>query len=132
MIDDSQILVLGRQQFENYKANDKITSITGHKSEESLRDYASTDTRDHKKMSMILSNLTEKSLSSLHSSVAPAPEGTSYHGDRPPLGPVPQYVFNNCTVYMGTNNNMRQENIQEIANPTRKRARFIDSSDDED
>ena len=27
---------------------------------------------------------------------------------------------------------MIQDNIQEVANPTRKRARFIDSSDDED
>ena len=86
--------------------NSRISSITGQRREESLRDYASTDIRAHKKMRMILSNPTAKSLSSSHPSVAPAPEGTSYHGDRPPLGPVPQYVFNNCTVYMGTNNKL--------------------------
>ena len=36
-------------------SNDKIASITGHKSEETLRDYAATDMEDHKKISNILS-----------------------------------------------------------------------------
>ena len=35
-------------------SNDKIASITGHKSEETLRDYAATDMEDHK-ISNILS-----------------------------------------------------------------------------
>ena len=37
-------------------SNDKIASITGHSSEQSLRDYADTDIADHAKMSKILSS----------------------------------------------------------------------------
>lgn len=40
--------------------------------------------------------------------------------DRPPLAPLPQYIFNSCTVYMGTNNSqfiLRHENIEQV-NPT--------------
>ena len=36
-------------------SNDKIAAVTGHKNEQSLRDYASTDLDDHRKLSKILS-----------------------------------------------------------------------------
>jgi len=37
-------------------SKDKIAAITGHKSEQTLRDYATTDMEDHQKISKILSS----------------------------------------------------------------------------
>ena len=52
---DSQITVLVRQPLQQAGvSNDKILSITGHKNEQSLRDYTDVDIEDHAKLSGIL------------------------------------------------------------------------------
>ena len=37
-------------------SNDKITAITGHKSEQSIAQYADTDLEDHRKISLLISH----------------------------------------------------------------------------
>ena len=82
-------------------SNDKIASITGHKCEESLRDYASTDISDHNRMSLILSNPPGKisQPGSRPSSIIHPLEPPSL-SMKQPVESQPQYVFNHCTVYM--------------------------------
>ena len=86
-------------------SNDKIATITGHKSEQTLRDYATTDMEDHQKISKILSSKksdvvavqpARKVLQPLSQQSAGLPSAISQC--------PPQFVFNNCTVYMGTSN----------------------------
>jgi len=48
--------------------NDRIAAITGHRNEQSLRDYADADPDDHRTISSILSN--PRPLHSNHSSEA--------------------------------------------------------------
>ena len=36
--------------------NDKITAITGHKSEQSIAEYADTDLEDHRRISLLISH----------------------------------------------------------------------------
>ena len=72
-------------------SNDKIAAITGHKNEQSLRDYASADLDDHSKLSNILSSVSARTpLTELHQNISHA--SSSVHGSS-------QFSFHNCTVH---------------------------------
>ena len=113
-------------------SNDKIAAITGHKSEQTLRDYA--DMEDHQKISKILSSKKSdvvavqpaRVLQPLSQQSAGLPSSISQC--------PPQFVFNNCTVYMGTSNCLSSNTTMEVherVQPCWKRARIQDS-DEED
>ena len=110
-------------------SNDKITAITGHKSEQSIAQYADTDLEDHRKISLLISHNAAAPQATVPQ---PAPLG------RQPLQPVqqgvnpPTFMFNGCTVNITCTNT----NSMDITHPTtslsRKRNRaFIDDSDED-
>ena len=115
-------------------SNDKIVAITGYKSEQTLRDYAATDMEDHQKISKTLSSkkCDVVAVQPAKGVAAPQPKvsRTSFIISQCP----PQFVFNNCTVYMGTSNCLSSNTTMEVhekVQPCRKRARIQDS-DEED
>ena len=115
-------------------SNDKIASITGHKNEETLRDYAATDMDDHMKISNILST---KPALAVNCNTVPQ---TCV---RQPLQPLtqnnPPFVFNNCTVYFSASStpsmmqmliSSSQQSCYHSIAPRTKRARILDSDDE--
>jgi len=119
-------------------SNDKIVSITGHKNEQSLRDYADVDMEDHAKLSEIL-------VGAHTSRKRPLKDTTNtdtYTGTSTALsGPGPStFNFTNCTVFFGnicnTSSNTQLNQIwpqqSEVKVPPRKRAHVIDSDSDQD
>ena len=140
-------------------SNDKIASITGHSTEQSLRDYADTDLSDHASISKILSLPHQRpqeqpengALSLLHQPYPAHSTGSSSHSTsvasssqydssycapipqyQPPSTsfPQPQYVFNSCNVYFGTNSSTCTSTEYHSKNvPTRKRPIADDDSD---
>ena len=73
-------------------SNDKISSITGHKSEQSLRDYTETDNIEHKNMSHTLSSAFE--IRKTSSSSGPAINCPSI----PVETQAPTHIFSHCSV----------------------------------
>ena len=78
-------------------SNDKIAAITGQ-SEQTLRDYATTDMEDHQKIKILSSKKSDvvavqpaRVLQLLSQQSAGLPSSISQC--------PPQFVFNNCTVY---------------------------------
>ena len=114
-------------------SNDKIVSITGHKNEQSLRDYTDVDMEDHAKLSEILVGahvsrkrppLKDASNVDTHAIMSAAqnnPEPSTFN-------------FTNCTVFFGNSCNTsssRQLNQiwpqhSMVKAPPRKRAYIID------
>lgn len=105
--------------------NDKIAAITGHRNEQSLREYSEMDMDDRTKISRILS-LPHSS--SVPQSLIPL--------NQAPICPPPWAstcnVFNNCTVFFG-NAQASSSSTQLLENHSRKRPRvLLDSDDDSD
>ena len=72
-------------------SNDKIAAITGHMNEQSLRDYASADLDDHRKLSNVLSAVSTRApLTEPDHNINHAP--SSVHSSS-------QFSFHNCTVH---------------------------------
>ena len=94
-------------------SNDKIAAITGHKNEQSLRDYASADLDDHRKLSNILSSVSARTpLTELHQNISHA--SSSVHGSS-------QFSFHNCTVHFSDG----------APNPAKKPKCIITDSDED-
>lgn len=105
--------------------NDKIAAITGHRNEQSLREYSEMDMDDRTKISRILSHPHS---SSVPQSLIPL--------NQAPICPPPWAstcnVFNNCTVFFG-NAQASSSSTQLLENHSRKRPRvLLDSDDDSD
>lgn len=110
-------------------SNDKIAAITGHRNEQSLRDYADADPDDHRAISAILSNPRPlKNVTNLLSQ----PAFSTATAFQPPASCVPQYKFLNCTVYFGSTSSMSCTQVNRTATPPcKKRRAIIDSDSDE-
>ena len=74
-------------------SNDKIASISGHKSEQSLRDYSDIDMEDHQQISHTLSYNTRSDCQKLSKQIHSDAEFCSVQSTSLPL-----YNFTNCTV----------------------------------
>ena len=95
-------------------SNDKIAAITGHKNEQSLRDYASTDLDDHRKLSNVLSAVSTRApLTEPDHNINHAP--SSAHSSS-------QFSFHNCTVHFYGGS---------APNPPKKPKRIIIDSDED-
>ena len=108
--------------------NDKITSITRHKNEQSLRDSADTDLNDHHKMSALLS---KHPLQDSANAMPTVPRGSSdIHLGRCLALPSqqPAYSFNNCNVYI--NSSLTHGTSVKSVNTCRKRRAIIESDTD--
>ncbi len=111
-------------------SNDRIAAITGHKNEQSLRDYADADPDDHRHISEILTNPRSivpvnpplQQLQMAH------PPGEHPH---PTVQPAPQYNFSNCTVYFSSSASSTQVN-NAVVHPQKRRRLIIDSDSEED
>ena len=79
-------------------SNDKIASISGHKSEQSLRDYSEIDMEDHRQISHTLSYNTKSECQKLSNQIHSEVELCSVQSTS-----LPMYNFTNCTVHI-TNN----------------------------
>ena len=79
-------------------SNDKIASISDHKSEQSLRDYSDIDMEDHQQISHTLSYNTRGDCQKLSKQIHPDAEFCSVQSTSLPL-----CNFTNCTVHI-TNN----------------------------
>jgi len=102
-------------------SNDKIAAVTGHRNEQSLRDYAMADMQDHQHISSILSKPCAVAPPVFHRDASQQQVGYS----------CPQYNFTNCTVYI--NNGCSSSSSSQVAvNPLLKRPRVILNSDDDD
>ena len=109
--------------------NDKITVITGHKSEQSIAYYADTDLDDHQSINHIISKDQQQPPASALDTQLPA---------RPPLQPLPSFgennssrpafVFTGCTVNICTDSEVQQKSSA----CTRKRTRVFIESDEDD
>lgn len=115
-------------------SNDKIAAITGHKSEQTLRDYAATDMEDHQKISNILSGKKSDTVA-LQSVERKVLQPISQQSAGLPSHCPPQFVFNNCTVYMGTSNSLSASTTMQAVHetaprPCQKRARILDSDEE--
>ena len=112
-------------------SNDKITAITGHKSEQSIAYYAATDLDDHQSISHIISKdqrQHEPPTSALDIQLPP----------RQPLQPLPlfgennssrpAFVFTGCTVNICARNDQQQQSSECIP---KKRRVFIESDEDD-
>ena len=119
-------------------SNDKIVSITGHKNEQSLRDYTDVDMEDHAKLSEILvgAHVSRKRPLKDTTNIGEC-AGTSVAQNHP--GPS-TFNFTNCTIFIGnscnTSSNAQLNQIwpqqSELKDPPRKRACIIDSDSDQD
>ena len=119
-------------------SNDKIASITGHKSEETLRDYAATDMEDHKKISNILS--VKPAMGVPCNTVQSVPQASMRQPLQPLSQKIPPCVFNNCTVYFSASStssslmqmqgSSSQQSCYHSDLPCKKRARILDSDDE--
>ena len=116
--------------------NDRIAAITGHRNEQSLRDYADADPDDHRTISSILSNPRP-----LHSNPRPLqdlsnlpyqPSRSTITVTQPSAPCVPQYNFSNCTVYFGSSSSMSCTQVNRTSTPPRKRRRVIIDSDSDE
>lgn len=97
-------------------SNDRIAAITGHRNEQSLRDYADADPEDHKALSGILCNHQPlRDLTNTQSSSV-----------------APQYTFHGCTVYFGASMSCTQVNSKCSPPLQKKRRPMIESDSEED
>ena len=119
-------------------SNDKIVSITGHKNEQSLRDYTDVDMEDHAKLNEILVGAHASRKHPLRDTTnIDTCAGMSAAQSSP--GPS-TFNFTNCTVFFGnscnTSSNTQLNQIwpqqSELKVPPRKRAHVIDSDSDQD
>ena len=108
-------------------SNDKIISITGHKTEQSIKAYVDTDLEDHHHISMLLSNqkpLMEKPMSA---NVQP------WHV---PHSLAQQFGFYNCSVYtLGARAVHHRPILKSVTcavQPSKKQRILIDSDSEED
>ena len=110
-------------------SNDKIAAITGHRNEQSLRDYATVDLEDHKAIGAVLCNSDPFQNFTNSQSKAPPLFNTmsSYCSSRPAES---HYNFTQCTVYFGSNTTCTQVN-QDGLQSSRKKSRCIIESDSE-
>ena len=110
----------------------------GHKSEETLRDYAATDMEDHKKISNILS--AKPAMGVPCNAVKSIPQGSMGQLLQPLSQNIPPCVFNNCTVYFSANStssslmqmqgSSSQQSCCHSDPPCRKWARILDFDDE--
>jgi len=84
-------------------SNDKIAAVTGHRNEQSLRDYAMADMQDHQHISSILSKPCAVAPPVFHRDASQQQVGYS----------CPQYNFTNCTVYI--NNGCSSSSTSQVA-----------------
>ena len=109
-------------------SNDKITAITGHKSEQSIAQYADTDLEDHRKISLLIShNAAAPQPTVPHSSKYRQPTPLSFLNGRQPLQPIqqvvnsPMFIFSGCTV----NITCTSTNTMDIMHPATSLVREI-------
>ena len=113
--------------------NDKITAITGHKSEKSIAEYADIDLEDHRRSSLLIShNAAAPHPTVSHSSPYNQPAPLNGH---PTLQPIhqgfnpPTFMFNGCTVNITCTSTNTIDIMHPIICPSRKRNRaFTDDS----
>ena len=128
-------------------SNDKIASITGHKSEQTLREYSETDMDDHRQISHTLAqgkpaalrNITNNpsALSSYtpESSLYTVPQMAPYSHLKPactPPWPMATYNCSHCTLnfhYTTTTSTASSSSSTLSVTAPRKRARIIEDSD---
>ena len=86
-------------------SEDKITAITGHKSEQNIAQYADTDLEDHRKISLLIShNAAGPQATIPHCSPHNQSAPLSFLSGRQPLQPIqqgvnpPTFTFNGCTI----------------------------------
>ena len=111
-------------------SNDKITAITGHKSEQSIAQYADTDLEDHRKINLLISRNA-----AAPQTTAPQAAPLSFLNGRQPVQQgvnPPTFMFNGCTVNITCTNT----NTMDIMHPTTSLSRnknraFIDDSDED-
>ena len=116
--------------------NDKITAITGHKSEQSIAEYADTDLEDHRRISLLIShNAAAPHPTVPHSSPYNQPAPLNGH---PTLQPIhqgvnpPTFMFNGCTLNITCTSTNTMDIMHPTTCPSRKRNRaFIDDSDED-
>ena len=97
-------------------SNDKISSITGHKSEQSIRDYAETDNIEHKNMSHTLSASEKRKTAS---SSGPAINCPSI----PVETQTPTHFFSHCSVninYGAAHSSLTSSSLHLSAPPCKK------------
>ena len=107
-------------------SNDKIISITGHKTEQSIKAYVDTDLEDHRYISTLLSNQRPQVEKSMLANAQPWHE---------PHSLAPQFGFYNCSVYFGSTCSSSQTNTQVstmCAVQPKKRRIIIESDSEED
>ena len=107
-------------------SNDKIISITGHKTEQSIKAYVDTDLEDHRYISTLLSNQRPQVEKSMLANAQPWCE---------PHSLAPQFGFYNCSVYFGSTCSSSQTNTQVstmCAVQPKKRRIIIESDSEED
>ena len=112
-------------------SNDKIAAVTGHRSEQSLRDYAVADMDDHKRMSSILSKPTALGD---RTNARSSTEHLAPVQPQMPQGMCPQYGFTNCTVYFnsGCSSSSSSQVQLNVPAPPKRRRIIIESDSDED
>ena len=128
-------------------SNDKIASLTGHKSEQTLREYSETDMDDHRQISHTLAqgkptalrNITNNpsALSSYtpESSLYTVPQMAPYSHLKPactPPWPMATYNCSHCTLnfhYTTTTSTASSSSSTLSVTAPRKRARIIENSD---
>ena len=105
-------------------SNDKIASIMGHKSEQTLRDYAETDSIEHKHMSHALSDSETRKVCSS--------SGPINYPTIPPEAPPPTHFFSHCSVNInyGTAHTSSTSSSLQFSAPPRKRMRIQESDSD--
>ena len=119
-------------------SNDKIVSITGHKIEQSLRDYTDVDMEDHAKLSEILVGAHVSRKRPLKDTTnIDICTGMSAAQNNSGLS---TFNFTNCTVFYGnscnTSSNTQLNQIwpqqSELKGPPCKKTYIIDSDSDQD
>ena len=107
-------------------SNDKIAAITGHRNEQSLRDYSTVDLEDHKAIGVVLCNSNPfQSVTNSQSKTPLFSAMSSCCSSRPT---EPHFNFTQCTVYFGSNTTCTQVN-QDGFQSSRKKSRCIIESD---
>ena len=112
-------------------SNNKIAAVTGHRSEQSLRDYAVADMDDHMRMSSILSKPT---VLGDRTNGQPSIEHLAPVQPQMAKGMCPQYDFMNCTVYFnsGCSSSSSSQVQLNVPAPQKRRRIIIESDSDED
>lgn len=112
-------------------SNDKIASITGHKSEQTLQEYSATDLDDHRQISHTLAHGRQCPLQKTTNSLSPSVRHDTFTTSSMPS--TGTYNFSHCTVsfnyYTSTTSSSSSTSSLCVTAP-QKRARIEDSDSD--